>query len=404
MQTLTQDPIVDTPIAPTGEDYPYLTPSTLLLPNVTIQNYRLFDDLTLDDLKRINVIVGENNTGKTCLLEALWLFARHNDPTVLTHILTGDNESSALLHTRNAALASLFHGMPPLELGNEPAPITIATTRADGEQETVAVDVGWYDRHIGNKDDLPLHRLATPLDYTLAHHPVMLLRVQHNGQASYYNLDHLPPNGYSPTPAGIPSVFVHTPGVSPTMLALLWSTIAVTEAEETIAAALRLIEPRVKRVGMKMRGQYPSIPFVSLAPPAESLNGQQESVVPLRTMGAGINRMFAIILALVNAQDGLLLVDEIDTGFHYIVLVELWRIILRHARQHNIQVFATTHSWDCLNAVRIALRKERESISDNPQEELSHLVRLDRKQDKIVPVSYDEEELQLATREHLEVR
>ena len=40
------------------------------------------------------------------------------------------------------------------------------------------------------------------------------------------------------------------------------------------------------------------------------------------------------------------LVHEVENGVHYSVLPDVWRFVFRAARVHNVQVFATTHSWD----------------------------------------------------------
>ena len=42
----------------------------------SIENFRLFDHLKVEPLSRVNLIAGDNNTGKTALLEALWLLSR----------------------------------------------------------------------------------------------------------------------------------------------------------------------------------------------------------------------------------------------------------------------------------------------------------------------------------------
>ena len=57
----------------------------IMLPSFHIKNYRLFKDMKIDSLKRVNLIVGKNNVGKTSLLEALWLF--NNRSSLFLHYL-----------------------------------------------------------------------------------------------------------------------------------------------------------------------------------------------------------------------------------------------------------------------------------------------------------------------------
>jgi len=61
--------------------------------------------------------------------------------------------------------------------------------------------------------------------------------------------------------------------------------------------------------------------------------------------------MLAIALALIQARGGLLLIDEIDTGLHYSVMGDMWRLVVEAAQRSDVQVFATTHSLDCLRGL-----------------------------------------------------
>ena len=122
----------------------------------------------------------------------------------------------------------------------------------------------------------------------------------------------------------------------------------------------------------------------------------EDEPLPLRSLGEGLHRVFGIALALVNAQGGYLLVDEIESGLHYTALLGLWRLVLETARQLNVQVFATTHSWDCIEAFQQAARED--------QREEGVLIRLGRKDGDIVATVFDEDELAIATRERIEVR
>ncbi len=127
----------------------------------------------------------------------------------------------------------------------------------------------------------------------------------------------------------------------------------------------------------------------------ENVAGMAEPL-PLQNLGNGMWRNLGIALALLNAKDGILLIDEFENGLYYSVQPDLWRFIFRLARSLNAQVFATTHSWDCIEAFQRA-------ASEGHQEE-GLLIRLESKKGEIGVTSYDEQELTIATREHIEVR
>ena len=67
-----------------------------MLRDLTIQNYRCFQEFQIDDLARVNLIVGGNNTGKTSLLEAIYLYVTQNHPSSLVSLLENRGEISIL--------------------------------------------------------------------------------------------------------------------------------------------------------------------------------------------------------------------------------------------------------------------------------------------------------------------
>lgn len=73
--------------------------------------------------------------------------------------------------------------------------------------------------------------------------------------------------------------------------------------------------------------------------------------VPIGSLGDGIWRMLALAIALIQSENGVLLVDEIDTGLHYSVMVDMWKMVAETAQRRNVQVFATTHSRDCYESL-----------------------------------------------------
>jgi len=113
-------------------------------------------------------------------------------------------------------------------------------------------------------------------------------------------------------------------------------------------------------------------------------------------MGDGINRVFGIALALVQAQDGALLIDEVENGLHYTIQEDVWRAILLLAEDLRVQVFATTHSWDCIVAFQ-------EAANRSPVNGM--LYRLEREEDGTVYAeTYTEDEVAIATEQQVEVR
>jgi len=124
----------------------------------------------------------------------------------------------------------------------------------------------------------------------------------------------------------------------------LWDSIALSDSEKDVVEALRIIEPEIAAVSMvggegTRQSRTAIVRSASFARP-----------VPLRSFGDGLNRLFGIVLSLVNAKGGLLLIDEFENGMHYTVQHDTWRAIFRLAQALDVQVFATSHSWDAIEA------------------------------------------------------
>ena len=122
----------------------------------------------------------------------------------------------------------------------------------------------------------------------------------------------------------------------------------------------------------------------------------ESSPVPLQSLGDGAVRLFGVALALANSKDGFLLIDEAENGIHHSIQRDFWTMILKAAHQNNVQVIATTHSWDCVTGFAMAA-SEIEEVD-------GALVRLEKKGDDVRAVEYLEDDLDVAAEQGIEVR
>ncbi len=154
-------------------------------------------------------------------------------------------------------------------------------------------------------------------------------------------------------------VAIEANGLDRRQVGELWDGIALTNLEKEVLTALRLIAPGVE--GLNLISNPTSTTGERI--PIVKIEGIDDPL-PLRSLGDGMQRMLGTALALVNAKGGLLLIDEIENGLHYSVQPDLWHLIFQVARRLNVQVFATTHSWDCIEGL------QRAAVEDNQEEGL----------------------------------
>jgi AAA domain, putative AbiEii toxin, Type IV TA system len=165
-----------------------------------------------------------------------------------------------------------------------------------------------------------------------------------------------------------------------------WDNISLTPKEQDVIYILRVVDNRIKIV----RFDSGNVKVL--------LDGEDAPRL-LKNLGEGVNRLFTIALALVNAQNKILLIDEFEVGLHHSVQEQLWDVIFKYAKEWNIQVFATTHSRDTVKSFTTVAQKEENKGMAN----YFRLQKL-RNSDDIVAVQYNEENLKTAIEQHIETR
>ncbi len=172
-----------------------------------------------------------------------------------------------------------------------------------------------------------------------------------------------------------------------------WDKVALTKDETEALRMLQLIYgdsvERVAVIGEESsgRGRYGRRAIVKLR--------GRDRPVPLTSLGDGAVRVFSVALALANSQDGFLVIDEAENGIHYSVQRDFWHMVLKTARENNIQVLATTHSWDCAAGfAHAAVDDEADGV----------LIRLERSGDQVHSIEYSEKDLKIAAEQGIEVR
>ncbi len=353
----------------------------------SIENYRLFKEFRLEQAARVNLIVGTNNSGKSSLLEAIYLLTGEKPGSSLLYILSERGEyvykpadPRSVEHVTGGYVVShIFHGH---QWYNN------STVRITGEADTVsslriAIENG-YPHPKKDEREEGIRSVGLTFEQITAGERTFHDRLPlSDGCISFRHF----PRQISPPEQS--SRLVTTEYLSYDVLSALWDSITLTPLEEKVIEALRIIEPDIERISFMSR--------------QNSNNGilfkfqQTDEPIPLSSMGDGMRRILGIIVSLVSVGTGVLLIDEIDTGLYYQVLKEMWRLIFETAIKGHSQVFATTHSWDCVRAFQ-------EAIHHVADKHVGRLIRLERTEERIEAVGYSPDELDIAIEQGIEVR
>ena len=360
----------------------------LHLPDLRIKGFRGIKDSLISRLGRVTLLAGKNGTGKTTILEAVKAYAARGRHSALVDLLYGreeivrgfDEELRRELSAPN--WEALFYGrtlVPDLQMSIGPAngdQVNIQTTLAPTQLGL---------RFAGSQPSGAVLLIQVTFQEFLQEFST-LPNVRRDRQRPFFGQGELPPEAQCESLGpGLPSS---------SQLARFWDKVALTDEESRAVEALNLIySNRVERTAMigDDIGASSSMgrrPVVKLR--------DENSPVPLQSLGDGAVRLFGVALALANSKDGFLLIDEAENGIHHSIQRDFWTMILKAAHQNNVQVLATTHSWDCVAGFAMAAT-EIEEVD-------GALVRLDRYDDRIRAVEYTEDDLRIAAKHGIEVR
>ncbi len=345
--------------------------ASLALPSLEVQNFRGFQDLRIEKLGRVNLIVGKNNIGKSSLLEAIQLYATKADPAFLQQILAVRYEDRGRQRIEKAlsSVKYLFFGRKDITGPTDP----IKISPVDDPEQQVQISLEFYRSKLDEEGRITF-QILPPAEYNTAEDPIPTV---------------MRPRLFRTDAKGINVISIEANGLGNREIAQLWDKITLTNHEQEVLKALRIVAPGIEAINLvdqSARGERT---------PIVKAQGMSEPL-PIRTLGDGMQRMLGISLALVNAQNGILLIDEIENGLHYSIQEDLWRLVFQIAHRLNVQVFASTHSWDCISGFQEAAQAE--------EGEEGVLIRLEYKKDDIIATIFDERDLAIATREQIEVR
>ena len=347
--------------------------TALHLPSLAVKGFRGIADLSILRLGRVTLIAGKNGVGKTTLLDAVRIYAARASFSVLCNILQNREELSVIVDEDGAEVS-----VPDVE----------ALFYSRGAASDSRISIGPCEKQqlsIGIVDDGELSLIIKfqgkeqkiPVDFPF-----------HNSRSPYRRSR----NDDSAHPSEIRCASLGPSLPSNSDIARFWDGVALTDDETRAVHALRLIYgDDVERVGVigdessRHIGRRAIVKF----------NGQARPV-PLKSLGDGAVRLFGVALALAHSRDGFLVIDEAENGIHHSVQRDFWEMVMKTALKNNVQVLATTHSWDCVaNFAQAATDlKEMEGM----------LIRLEGKGEHMRAVEYSEEELQIAASQGIEVR
>ena len=355
-----------------------------MINSVKFQNFRGLKQLELPGLSQITLLTGRNNAGKSSILEGIFLIMDHTAVESFGKI----NNFRGLLP--NAHPASLWE--PAFFDLNTDNQISISMNLSDEECFLT------YER-----DDsfIPVDGAGSVQSafsqFTASMRSTHTLKFQYQ-QADYKENGYfsINDNGYLRTvntnlPNNqirfLPATRYINPSIREDATLINWiGQLELKGEKQKIIEVLKIIEPEITDIlAISNQGQLQLYARI------------MGKLLPVRLAGDGLNRLLYILMGILENPNSVLLIDEIDAGFHYSMLDDLWRAIAVAAKESGSQIIATTHSYECIqNAIR--------GIIETEMEKSFCLYRVERNNGYNKAFRYDGELARFAVEANMEVR
>jgi hypothetical protein len=352
-----------------------------MLQSFSAENFRCFKSLTVEPLARINLIGGKNNVGKTSFLEALFL--HYGPPSHSRHLMDFLRTLEHFSIGRGEFWEWLFRNKKP------DSTIRLKSSGDNGLTRELTIRLVEPDTIALPKEVPGTGTAELPGRYELR---LNYAEKDETGDTQQEFV--LSPSGTasrtkstskSPIPSA-PWMYLGASALQDPDDAERFGQLEKIGREREIVATLQLLEPRISRLAL----------IVSAGVPI--LHGEIGigHMIPVRLMGEGIRRLLSIALAIANCSGGICLIDEIENGLHYSVMKDVWKAVACAARKTDVQLFATTHSWECLV-------KCHEAFADDETYDF-RWHRLQNVRGEVQAVSHDREMIEAAIYSGVEIR
>lgn len=348
---------------------------------IEIKNFRSIKELEIQDFKTVNLFVGKNGCGKSTVLESMFLLTGPTNPELPIKVNIFRNYFN---NVDDYMWKLLFKDLDVSQS------IKISGDLSDPKQVRKLTIKPNYENVLKSKTDIIednsissafITGLDLELELTNVSKPIekYLSRVILDSQGSKLS----PATNYKETLYG---VFINTKTMLDLTVELakgVHEAILKNQISEVVQI-LQLIEPSIKDISIGLNNSVQC--------------KVENKIFPLNFLGDGIFRILHYLIKIYEGKNGVLFIDEIENGLHYSSLEILWKAIFESAKKFNVQIFATTHSLECVRAFSSVY-----SESGNKNDDI-RLYRIEKKGNEHKTIAFNNDELESAIESGWEIR
>lgn len=362
-----------------------------MITSINIDNYKGFTDFSITGMKRITLISGVNNVGKTSVLEAVFLL--HN-------FLSADPFYSQYFFRNMSAY------------GNIGADIWSPFFYNYNSKNNMNITVS-YDNIMTSrleceiiKNNVLSDRMLSMLYPAMGNASAINNAVRISGNINtllglnYYQNNELKFNAnlcFNGTQSvvdilsvykgeDLPQVTILFPTDNQSINSIDLSKLDIDNRMDNVIEFLKILEPKIKGLSIVPTFTGSSEIYIDIG---------LVKKIPVKMMGYGFVRQLKLILTLAAYPNSILLIDEIENGIHYSYMNNIWHNVMLAAKMFNCQIIASSHSYECIKAASDGI-KDKGDLA---------YIRLDKTKDsRIISKVFDNEMLNMAFKHDMEIR
>lgn len=310
--------------------------------NVEFKNFKCFKELQVKNLKRVNLISGKNNIGKTSFMEGLELLLSSKD---IYEVLSSIYKMIRRRQYNNRQ-SNKYLEFDIIYQNNSTMEINSSNNK---------LKIEYFDEFIKKTDtqnrmieymDVPSasnQNLFGEDDLIVTHEPA--LKITLLGEERIVPLDRIISEriGMVRRNAEAKTIinYVSSSTTDEKEIAIYYGRLVDMNKEKYLDESLSLFDENIVALKQKVTERDVVLKLALRDRPTPIL---------LSSFGEGINRYIAILCAIWASKDGYLFIDEIENGIHYTNYKKLWKIIFEASKMANCQIFTTSHSKECIEA------------------------------------------------------
>jgi AAA15 family ATPase/GTPase len=311
------------------------------LTDIEIEQFKCFKNFKASGFKRVNLIGGKNNIGKTAFMEACYINVHSKNIDALITAISS-------IKFRRENLNLYQEGMDDQECLDHTRNYATKTNISKNSFYIIEKDAKKEYKLCINDKEVSINK--NDLNFIVKH---------------IYNIE-----------------FIDNFGWANHQLIEKFQAIQKQDQESILNKFIHEFDSSIEN--FKVIGDKPQC----------KTNGEYRDIVEF---GDGLRHYISIICALYACENGYLLIDEIDNGIHYSQLDNLWELILKLSKKTNCQLFAITHSKEMLESFARVAKKLNE-------QDISYTTLVKNKQQEIKAITQDYEMLLYSMTQEHEVR